>query len=129
MFFRVDTVWLWLIVFAIILGATALGLLAGRALRRHSDTLREPIGVVQGALLGFVALILAFGLTLAVGRYETRRTVTVDEANAIGTTYLRAQTLLEPQRSQSLALLRPYTDLTIRLAHQRPGSAEFDQTV
>jgi hypothetical protein len=128
-FFRVTTVELWLIVFAIVLGATALGLLAGRALRRHSDGLREPVGVVQGALLAFVALILAFGLTLAVGRYETRRAATVEEANAIGTTYLRAQTLLEPQRSQSLALLVPYTDATIRLSHERPGSEGFDRTL
>jgi hypothetical protein len=129
MFFRMETWELWLVVFAIILGATALGLLAGRALRRHSDHLREPVGVVQGALLGFVALILAFGLTLAVGRYETRRAATVDEANAIGTTYLRAQTLLEPQRSASLALLVPYTDATIRLSHERPESDAFNRTV
>ena len=129
MFFHVDTWALWLIVFAVILGATALGLLAGRLLRRHSDNLREPIGVVQGALLGFVALILAFGLSLAVGRYENRRAVTVDQANAIGTTYLRAQTLLEPQRSQSLALLRPYADANIRLSHEVPGTQGFRRTV
>jgi hypothetical protein len=129
MLFRLDTWALWLIVFAVILGATALGLLTGRVLRRHSEHLREPIGVVQGALLGFVALILAFGLSLAVGRYENRRAVTVDEANAIGTTYLRAQTLLEPQRSQSLALLRPYADATIRLSHEVPGTAGFKETV
>ncbi len=128
MFFTVETWQLWLIVFAIILGATALGLLAGRALRRHSDNLREPVGVVQGALLAFVALILAFGLTLAVGRYEARRAATVDEANAIGTTYLRAQTLKEPQRSRSLELLKPYTDTAIQLSHERPGSSAFERT-
>ena len=38
-------------------------------LRRHTDVLREPIGVLQAALLGLVGLILAFGLSLAVGRY------------------------------------------------------------
>ena len=126
--FEVSTFVLWVIVLAIILGATALGLLSGRLLRHRSEHLREPIGVVQAALLAFVALILAFGLSLAVGRYEARRAATVDEANAIGTTYLRAQTLLEPQRSASLALLRPYTDATIRLSHDRPGSAAFDRT-
>ena len=54
------------------------------------------MGSLQTALLGFVGLILAFGLALAVGRYETRRAIVVAEANAIGTTYLRAQTLAEP---------------------------------
>ena len=91
--------------------------------------LREPVGVVQGALLAFVALILAFGLTLAVGRYENRRTAVVAEANALGTTYLRAQTLLEPQRSTSLALLVPYADATIRLSHEVPETAGFRRTV
>src|SRR3954463_12101098 len=37
-----------------------------------SDTLREPLGVVQGALIGFMGLVLAFGLSLALGRYESR---------------------------------------------------------
>ena len=49
-----------------------------------------------------MGLVLAFGLSLALGRYEDRRAAVVDDANAIGTTYLRAQTLSEPMRSQSL---------------------------
>ena len=52
------------------------------------------------------ASILAFGLTLAVGRYQNRRADVVTDANTIGTAYLRAQTIAEPQRSRSLALLR-----------------------
>jgi hypothetical protein len=129
MMFELSSIALWVVVFAVILGSTVLGLVAGRGLRHHSDRLREPVGIVQGALLGFVALILAFGLSLAVGRYQDRRAATVVEANAIGTTYLRAQTLLEPQRSRSLALLAPYTDATIRFSHEVPGTAGYDRTV
>ena len=55
-----------------------------------------------------MALVLAFGLTMAVGRYDQRRAAVVDDANAIGTTYLRAQTLHEPIRSESLELLGCY---------------------
>ena len=40
---------------------------------------------------------------MAVGRYDARRAAVVDDANAIGTTYLRAQTLKEPIRTRSLA--------------------------
>jgi hypothetical protein len=69
-----------------------------------------------------VGLILAFGLSLAVGRYEARRVTVVDEANAIGTTYLRAQTLEEPMRTASLERLRRYTDTTLRVAHAVPKS-------
>ena len=129
MFFRLSSLELGLIIFAVIIGSTLAGLLAGRYLRRHKESLREPFGVLQAALLGLVGLILAFGLTLAVGRYEDRRAAVVDEANAIGTTYLRAQTLAEPQRSQSLALLRTYTDTSILLSHDIPGSAAARTTI
>ena len=48
------------------------------------------------------------------------------EANAIGTTYLRAQLLPEPVRGESLDLLRSYTDLAIELADAVPDTDEFD---
>jgi hypothetical protein len=112
-----------LILFAVVVGTTAIGLLVGRSLRKHKETLKEPYGALQAALLGVVGLILAFGLTMAVGRYETRRSAVVDDANAIGTAYLRAQTIAEPQRAASLALMRQYTDADLRLAHSIPGSA------
>ena len=95
----------------------------GRSLRRHSETLREPLGVVQAALLTLVALILAFGLAMAVTRYEARRAAVVDDANAIGTAYLRAQTLREPVRSFSLPLFVRYTDASLALSRFVPGSA------
>jgi hypothetical protein len=66
---------------------------------------REPFAALQAALLGVIGLILAFGLALAVGRYESRRAAVVEEANNIGTTYLRAQTLAEPFRTASLERL------------------------
>lgn len=115
--------------FGIVLGTTFVGVFVGHRLRAHAETLREPFGVLQGALLGLVALILAFGLTLAVGRYETRRAAVVDESNAIGTTYLRAQTLHEPMRSRSLDELRRYTDTTIRMSQAVPGTTAQSDAV
>ncbi|MCY7304447.1 MAG: hypothetical protein LH654_15765 [Thermoleophilia bacterium] len=104
MFFRLNSLELDLIVFAVLLGATLLGAFAGRRLRSRTE-LREPFGVLQAALLGLVALVFAFGLSMAVGRYDSRRAAVVNDANAIGTTYLRAQTLREPIRTRSLRRL------------------------
>lgn len=122
--------WVLAVLLAVVLiGAAVTGLLVGRKLRDSHDKVRETFGVLQAALIAFVGLILAFGLSLAVGRYEARRADVVAEANTIGTTYLRAQTLDEPVRSQSLALLVSYTDAEVKLSRLRPGSPAAAQTI
>jgi hypothetical protein len=124
LFFGLATWVLAIVVAAMMAAATVAGLVLGRRLATRSDDLREPFGILQAALIGFMGLILAFGLSLAVGRYEDRRAHVVEEANAIGTTYLRAQTLAEPVRSESLVALRDYTDASILIADDVPGSAD-----
>ncbi len=113
----------------IVFGTTVAGVLVGRRLRHRRDEVREPIGAMQTAILGFVGLLLAFGLTMAVGRFEVRRSAVVTEANAIGTTFLRAQTISEPQRSQSIDLLREYVKDRQALSHRVPDSRAYRQSV
>jgi hypothetical protein len=129
LFFGLPTPVLALLLVALMLGAAAVGMLVGRSLREHQEKVRESFGVLQAALIGFMGLILAFGLSLAVGRYEARRQAVVAEANAIGTTYLRAQTLDEPIRSQSLGMLVSYTDAELQLSHARPGTAAAAEAI
>jgi hypothetical protein len=127
--FRLNTALLTIVVFALVVGLTLVGVAFGHWLRERGEGIREPLGVVQGALVGFVALVLAFGLTMAVGRYEARRAAVVDEANTIGTTYLRAQLLPEPIRSRSLRLLEQYTDTRIALSETVPDSTPYRHDV
>src|SRR5215210_2625382 len=94
----------------------------GRRVRHLSESLSEPFGVLQGAMLGVVGLLLAFGLSLALSRYENRRADIVTETNTIGTTYLRAQTLAEPVRKRSLPLLIDYAEGAVRLSSVVPES-------
>lgn len=129
MFFALSSWVLLLLLLVAVVGATVVGLLAGRRMRARGEALREPLGALQAATLGIVGLLLAFGLSLAIGRYETRRAAVVDEANAIGTTYLRAQTLQEPVRTRSLDLLRRYTDTAIAISEEVPGSAGMRRTL
>jgi len=128
MFFSLPTWAVALIVFGIIGAATAAGYLTGRYLREHEAKLREPYGVLQGALLGVVGLILAFGLTLGIGRYEDRRTAAVTEASAINTSYLRSQLLAEPVRTRSLELWPRYTDLALQISKEVPDSTAIQHT-
>jgi hypothetical protein len=113
----------------VVVGAAVGGLLVGRSRRERHHGLKESSGVIQGALLGFMGLVLAFGLSLALGRYEDRRAAVVDDANTIGTAYLRAQTLAEPMRSQSLLLLTRYTDAELALTDDVPGSDAAHRTI
>jgi hypothetical protein len=75
--------------------------------KRHEQEKEAPIGTMVGATLGLLAFILAFTFGLAAARFDARRQVLLDEANAIGTTYLRAGML--PERGEQIrALLRDY---------------------
>ena len=129
MFFRLSTWSFGSAIAAVVLGFVALGYVVGVALRSRAEKLREPIGVVQGALLALVGLILAFGLTLAIGRYDGRRGAVVDDANAIGTAYLRAQTLAEPERSRFFASSCGTRTRVSRLSNEVPTTAGFLHTV
>src|SRR5215472_16430888 len=129
LFFSLSDWALALLILAVIASVTMVGVVLGRFLRNKSEALREPFGALQGAFLILVGLILAFGLTLAVGRYQDRRAAVVAEANAIGTTYLRAQLLAEPVRDRSLVLLRDYTHLALRVSSEVPGSPAMLRTV
>src|SRR5262245_1592540 len=83
------------------------------------------VGGMVGAALSLLAFMLAFTFGLAGSRYEDRRQVVLSEANAIGTTYLRAEMLPEPMRTETRNLLREYVD--VRLEAVQPG--KVDQAV
>jgi hypothetical protein len=91
----------------------------GKYRRSRSEEEKEgPVGAMVGATLGLLAFILAFTFGLAATRFDTRRQVLLDEANAIGTTYLRAG-MLPDRREDIRALLRDYVDT--RLEAVRSG--------
>lgn len=60
------------------------------------------------AVLGLLALLLGFTFSWALNRYEARRDLVLQEANALGTAWLRVQLLEEPFRAAMTPLLRDY---------------------
>ena len=70
-----------------------------------------PLGTIVGSVLGLLAFMLGFTFNVAVSRFDERRIAVLNEANAIGTTYLRADFFDEPHRVQIKKLLREYVQV------------------
>ncbi len=87
--------------------AGSVGVRVGRKLQAQlSDTERFQLFGVQASLLGLLALLLGFSFAMGQTRYDVRRRTVVDEANAIGTSRLRAEAVPDPVGSEIQALLR-----------------------
>jgi hypothetical protein len=84
-----------------------------RTERNIDEPTKAWITTIDQAVLGMLGLLLAFSFSMALQRFDTRKRLVVEEANAIGTTYLRAQWLPEPRRTEISKLLRQYVDLRL----------------
>src|SRR5215510_1469906 len=89
----------------------------------HQEEKESPVGGMVAGTLGLLAFMLAFTFGLAGSRFEERRQVVLSESNAIGTSYLRAEMLPEPMRTEVKKLLREYVDLRLD-AVQQPGKLD-----
>jgi hypothetical protein len=104
-----------LVLLAVLFAASELGFRAGR--RRSwadGDSIAGQAATWEGALLGLLALLIGFTFAMAVTRFDGRRELILDEANAVEETALRAQTI-DPQTARATrALLRKYVDARVR---------------
>src|SRR5215475_2297124 len=92
---------LFIVILRIVLLSVEFGYRLGKYRRRRREDGKEaPLGTMVGATLGLLAFILAFTFGLAAERFNTRRQILLDEANAIGTPYLRAGML--PERGEEV---------------------------
>jgi len=89
----------------------------GGRLKKRADAVpedeRADFSVVQGATLTLLGLIIGFSFSMAIARYDQRKTYEEAEANAIGTEYARADLLPPAEAARVRELLRKYTDLRI----------------
>jgi hypothetical protein len=81
--------------------------------RRSEQELEAPVGGMVAATLGLLAFMLAFTFGSAAERFDVRKQVLLDEANAIGTAYLRAE-MLPDRRQEVRALLREYVETRLQ---------------
>lgn len=88
--------------------------------KKDGDVLtKTDLAALQASLLGLTALVLSFTFFIAASRFEARKELVIEESNAIGTTYLRALLVAEPQQREVVGLLRAYADAQIAFAEAR----------
>jgi hypothetical protein len=107
---------LFLLLIGLLYLMTEVGFQAGRAWQHRVPEKDTAIGPMTAAILGLVGFLLAFMVSFAADRYETRRRLILEEANAIGTAYLRAGYLPDPIGQGSRDLLQEYIDLRLSIA-------------
>jgi hypothetical protein len=89
--------------------------------RRHelSEGVRSDYSTVVGATLTLLGLLIGFTFSMATTRYDLRKSLEEEEANAIGTEYARLDLLPAGAPAGLQNLLRQYTDLRIRFYEAR----------
>jgi hypothetical protein len=100
----------------------------GRRLSRVVPVGDRQFSSISALILALVGLLLAFSFALAAERYAVRRAATVQEANAIGTFWLRTALLPEPVRSEMRTRVRRYLDLHFEHREARIDQARLAKT-
>lgn len=96
-----------------------------RIQRRDSSAMGQPItNTVVGGMLALLAFLIAFAIGIVINQHTSRRAMVTAEANAVGTAYLRAGFLNEPDLTKSRNLLREYVEIRLAAASD-PAEMEF----
>jgi hypothetical protein len=100
--------------------ASVLGALeVGHRLGRAAPVADHQVSTFTASILALVGLLLAFSFSMAGDRHALRRAAAVQEANSIGTFWLRTSLVPEPVRTEMRSRVRRYVDL--HLEHRLAG--------
>jgi hypothetical protein len=106
--------WVLVLVFlALMAAASEVGFRLGHRGKHTPDGTKSPISAVEGGILGVLGLLLGFTMSMAVTRFESRKELVLEEANAIGTAHLRTQLLPTAEGKEIADLLRAYTNVRV----------------
>ena len=98
--------------------------LAGRRLAADSNASKVSSAAIEGAVFGLMGLLLAFTFSGAAARFDARRALAVEEANDIGTAWLRLDLLPASAQPALRAKFRAYVDARLASYQKLPDLAE-----
>ncbi|MFN0127259.1 MAG: DUF4239 domain-containing protein [Verrucomicrobiales bacterium] len=115
--------------FGATLGMIELGRRIGvRRYREEGEVATKGFSAVEGAIFALLGLMLAFSFSGALARFDDRRKLVVQEANDIGTAWLRIDLLPVEKQAPIRALFRQYLDVRLQAYRdiQSPESARAE---
>ncbi len=92
-----------------VVAAHEIGFWLGALTRSTDEPFDRQVALVRTSTAALVAFLIGFAFSGAASRFIDRLDIIVKEANALGTAYLRADTIAEPQRGELKAALKEYT--------------------
>lgn len=119
-----------IVLLGILVGSVEVGRWFGRRSRaRHGADAARGMGALLGAMFGLLGLVLAFTYSFVMTRSDMRKQAAIEEANAIGTAYLRAALVPEPVRSELRTILREYARTRLITKEHVDSLAELRETI
>lgn len=119
--------WLVALVFlALMVAACEIGYRMGLRSKAAEKT-RALVPVITGSILGLLGLLLGFTMSMSVSRYDARRRLVLEEANAIRAAYLRIQALTPPESTELQNLLRQYASNRLRVSQSALDVSRLQQ--
>jgi hypothetical protein len=119
--FQVPALLFAVIFFAFILGLNWLGYRMRKKIALRYPDKDVGVGTGEGAILGLMALLIAFTFNLANTKYESRRQAIIDEANLMNTAILRCDLYPDSVKYSLLPLYQQY--LESRIAYYEAGDS------
>jgi hypothetical protein len=117
-----------LLAIGLIAGAVAahdIGFWLGSLTRSADEPFDRLVDLVRTLTAALVAFLIGFAFSGAASRFIDRQDIIVKEANALGTAYLRAETIADPQRGELKAAIKEYTADRVTLL-SREGRDQID---
>jgi hypothetical protein len=113
--YATNEIIIFVIFFSFMLAATEVGFRLGlKSEANILDKTKSLDSTLEAAILGVLGLLLAFTMSMAVSRFEVRKQLVLDEANAIGTSRLRTKLLPSPENTEIANILNEYINMRVQ---------------
>lgn len=107
----------------VVLASSEIGRWLGVRINRRGG---DKVSTLEAGILGLLALMIGFTFSMALLHFDGRRDAVLNEANAIGSTALRARLLPPPYGPASLKLLREYVQIRMDIIRRAPSAETLD---